>query len=148
MTCVALLASLSTCLTYLCQQHHEPNLTSEEISEYALASAYTLHEFAATTWLELLEQYVEKTSKEEMASELISLLEILSGNRTNFEYEGESKNMPHFRLRSFKDGWPQLHDMLQNAAGFRHVRSTSQHKMTKGSCSVNCLFLKSYSRII
>lgn len=139
---------MSACLTYLCQQHHEPSLSSEEISDYTLNGAYTLHEFAATTWLELLERYVEMTSKEDVAPEMISLLELLSGSRTNFEYEGESKSMPHFRLRSFKDGWPQLHDMLQNAAGFCHVRSTSQHKVTKGSCSVNCLFLKSCSCII
>lgn len=139
---------MSACLTYLCQQHHEPSLTSEEISDYALTGAYTLHEFAATTWLELLEQYIEMSSKEDVAPELISLLEMLCNSRTNFEYEGESKNMPHFRRRSFRDGWPQLYDMLQNAAGFRHDRSTSQHKITKGSCSVNCLFLKSYSRII
>ncbi|KAL4724605.1 hypothetical protein ACLX1H_008047 [Fusarium chlamydosporum] len=42
------------CLTYLCQDHHDPDLTEDEVDKMILLGAYRLHHFSSELWLVLI----------------------------------------------------------------------------------------------
>jgi hypothetical protein len=121
-----------SCIAYLCQQHHNPELLHEEITENVLAGTYILNEYATSYWLELVERCLHFNQKSKPSSDLIHLLETLLSERVNYEYEDKAEDMRTLRTEVLKSEWPDLHDMLSKAIHFRHVCSTSQHRRQTG----------------
>ena len=122
-----------SCIAYLCQHHHDPDLIREEIVRNVLAGTYIFQTFAATTWLGLVERSLGLYPNDEVPDDLICLLEELSSERTNFAYEGEPQDVKTSMIQKMKERWPELYDMLFKAAHFRHVSSTSQDRIGLGT---------------
>ena len=121
-----------SCLTYLCQQHHDSGFLGGKITESLLGGTYVIHEFAATNWLELVKRSLKRCSKDVPPLELIHLLERLSSDRTNDEYCGKTEDVVQSATEKLKDKWPELHNLMLNAAYFRHVCSTSEYRIQEG----------------
>lgn len=127
-----MLSLTMACIAYLCQQHHGPDLPTKDITENILAGAYTLHEFAATAWLELVECCVRLFPKNIPPSELICLLDVLFLQRLNYEYNGKPQGIRRPGWKALKERKPELYEMLLMAVEFRQDSSTSQYSRQKG----------------
>ena len=121
-----------SCVSYLCQQHHEPELSAEEIAENVLAGAYILHGFAAATWPELVELSTRFFPGGTLPPELIHLLETLLFDRTNRNYSDDAEDTMQLGIEALKDDWPELHDMVLKSVRFRDACLTSQDKIQEG----------------
>ncbi|KAL9096860.1 MAG: hypothetical protein Q9165_000824 [Trypethelium subeluteriae] len=74
----ATLSLTTSCIAYLCQPHHAPELREEEIGNNTTIGLYRLHDFAASTWFELLEKLARFRPPCTPPNELVSLLKTLS----------------------------------------------------------------------
>lgn len=78
--------SLAICCTkYLCQDHHNPWIEDSEVEESVFSGDYRLHYYATSTWLELVERYLDLAGSKAPPPELISALENLDGARSQWE---------------------------------------------------------------
>jgi hypothetical protein len=121
------------CVTYLCQDHHDPLLEPSQIDDNILSGAYALHDFASTTWFQLVENCVSSTKELGPPTELIHLLETLWENRENDQFQDEKDESHQPRLKSLQDDQPELHRFLCQVSKFRRLCSTSEHRMTQGT---------------
>ena len=121
-----------TCVAYLCQQHHDLELSSEKIVENVLAGTYVLHEFAAMNWLQLVKRSFCLVSRGTLPSDLIGLLETCLSDRSNYQYDGKSKNGMRVELAALKDARPELYDLLSRALQFSEDCSASQYARQEG----------------
>ncbi|GAB1319448.1 hypothetical protein MFIFM68171_09658 [Madurella fahalii] len=129
----ASILSLATCcITYFCQQHHDPELLLEEISDNALKRKYVFHEYAIINWIKLVERASQLTPDTTAASDLTRALGILLEDRGNPCYIGDfESSQPAFK--PLKGASPELHAMLDKVYQFRREYSASQHKRQAGS---------------
>ncbi|KAK1830451.1 hypothetical protein QBC39DRAFT_354018 [Podospora conica] len=122
------------CIVYLCQQHHDPELSEEAIRKNALEGKYVLHEFATSTWLDMVEKILAPGPRNVATpSELIRALQVLLEGRGNPDYIGDFEA----KIIALKAGSPALHQLLAKAMHFRQEYSVSQHKRQKGSTWIN-----------
>ncbi|KAK3378716.1 NACHT domain protein [Lasiosphaeria ovina] len=130
--------SLATCcIAYLCQEHHDPGLLEEEISENALGGKYVFHEYATTSWLELVERIISPAAPDAPIShDLIHPLGMLLEDRSNPKYSGEIESEKP-AIKALKAVSPDLHELLAKAIQFRQECSASQHKRQQGSSWIN-----------
>lgn len=127
------LSLILKCLAYLCQQHHNLELSRDAIFNGVSSGTYVLHDFAASSWLELLEQYVQLRPKDTLPIHLTSLLETLVSDRVNYRCEVESTGTGKLKLGKLEEQLPGLYATLSKAAYFRHICSSSQFRIKKGS---------------
>jgi hypothetical protein len=127
-----------SCITFLCQKHHDPQLLEDKICENVVNGAYVLHEYAATTWLDLVERCVRLDPTEAAAPDLVRLLKEISTNRSNLTYVAECGDEKKLTMRTFKRMQPQLFEMLSKAAQFRDLRLSSPRASAEGK-SQECL---------
>jgi hypothetical protein len=121
-----------SCITFLCQKHHDPQLLEDEIRENVVNGTYILHEYAATTWLDLVERFVHLDPTETASPELIRLLEELSTDRSNLMYVAERDESENWTTSAFKRMQPQVYEMLSKAVQFRDLCLTSPRASAKG----------------
>ena len=121
--------SACSCLSYLCQQHHDPELNEEEVEAYALAGGYVFHEYATTYWLELVERSIQLDDKEKTISDnIIKHLELLGEVRLNGNFEKMPKASTS-STASLASEWPSLHEMMGKAVQFRQDSLNSQYQL-------------------
>lgn len=149
----ATLSLAMCCITYLSQEHHDREIDDEEMAYNLLSGLYRFHEFATTMWLELIERVTRFYSLGSMPKELIAILETFLAERKNRHYKGTTAKSVERRFSSFKKDWPELHDILCKAAGFRHVSSKAEYNKNKGTLSTRrfeteSLHLTSYSNLM
>lgn len=130
----SILSLATCCLEYLRQQHHEPELPEQEIYEHALAGSYVLHDFAATTWLELVERSITFDRSGSKSTSLIAHLESLFDDRCNPDYVGEAKGVPA-SLKGLGESWSGLLRTLCETVRFRQDCATSQYRRENGKVS-------------
>lgn len=123
------------CIWYLCQSHHDGFITDDEIIDNIIAGDYRLHDYAVTTWLELVRLYVSLNGKNPLSSELIRVVECLKTERGSGEFAlstemADQSYLPD--LDKFKDGWPELHMFLSHMVQFRWRCSSFEYQMSKG----------------
>ncbi|KAI1079677.1 hypothetical protein F5B20DRAFT_160940 [Whalleya microplaca] len=134
----ASMLSLATCcLEYICQQHHEPDLPQEDIAENILAGRYIFHEYAATTWLELVERCIRLCPNGVPPTSLLRLLERLLEDRSNYNYTGEAKDTPPSKKEALEYTGSEAHGMLGRAAQFRQACLISQYRRQHESAWIN-----------
>jgi len=121
-----------SCITFLCQKHHDPQLLVDEIRENVVDGTYVLHEYAATTWLDLVEKCVRLDPTETAAPDLVRLLEEISTDRSNLTYVAERGELEKLTMRTFKRIQPQLYGMLSKAAQFRDLCLSSPRASAEG----------------
>lgn len=120
------------CVTYLCQDHHDSFLEPGQICDNILNGAYALHNFASTTWLQLVENYFSLTKELGPSPEMIHLLETLWEDRENDQFQSEENERRQPWLKSLQDDQPELHKFLCQVSEFRRLRSASEHRMAQG----------------
>ncbi|EGU76073.1 hypothetical protein FOXB_13411 [Fusarium oxysporum f. sp. conglutinans Fo5176] len=74
------------CMVYLCQDHHEPDLTEDEIDANILWGAYRLHYFSSGFWLDLINEYLTLSSSATLPNTLIDQLRVLFGTRQSEDH--------------------------------------------------------------
>lgn len=127
--------SLATCcIAYLCQEHHDPGLPEEKIVDNAFGGKYVLHEYATTSWLELLERVIRQDDAPgvTISPDLTHALETLLEDRINPDYTGEVE-MEQPPIKALNALSPDLDELMTKAIHFRREYSASQHKRQAGT---------------
>lgn len=120
------------CITYLCQSHHNPEISDDVLRNDLLLGAYRFDDFAASTWFELIEDFVRLTPAQTPSQELIDLLEVFVDRRTNEGYKNPSNNFTHLSF-AYSKLFPQnVYDMLCRVSQFRRASSGSDSNKHKG----------------
>jgi len=122
------------CIQYLCQRHHDTDLLDEEIHQNVLSGAYRLHEYSATMWLRLVEQYNRLLKSTTLSKDLINLLQVFIEKRSNGEFKDHGTPLPAQSLNQhlFGSDSPDVHEMLCHAAYFRQKCSDGEYSKRKG----------------
>ncbi len=133
----AALSLANRCIWYLCQSHHDPWVTDDEfeVADNIIFGDYRLHDYAVTTWLELVRIYVSLMGTKPLSSELIRALECLATDRANGEFPDCTELAGQFHqpdLEKFRSEWPELHIFLCHMVQFRWRCSNSEYQMSKG----------------
>ncbi|PQE07875.1 hypothetical protein CJF32_00003003 [Rutstroemia sp. NJR-2017a WRK4] len=110
-----------SCITFLCQKHHDPQLPTDIIRENVLNATYVLHEYAAINWLGLVEKCVSLDPAGTAAPDLIRLLNEVSTERKNVTYIAHNEEVEKLTMHAFKKFEPDLFEMLSKVAFFRDL---------------------------
>ncbi|KAH7359598.1 NACHT domain protein [Pyrenochaeta sp. MPI-SDFR-AT-0127] len=120
-----------TCITYLCQPHYDIDILDEDIEQNILSGVYRLHNFATTTWLDLLKKYISFDHSAGVPDELVSILETLTTERHNCQYNGSEEPSSPRSLEAFKKHCSKLHTALRKSVHFRLLWAKAAYQMTK-----------------
>ncbi|PMD44746.1 hypothetical protein L207DRAFT_552817 [Hyaloscypha variabilis F] len=116
----ATLSLATCCIQYLCQEHHDTDLSDDELRENLLAGAYRLHEYSATIWPELVERYIRFAKSASPPSDLIKLIQLLIEKRSSDEFSNDGSTLLELSAKqSFKWDYPEIHEILRKAVCFR-----------------------------
>lgn len=121
------------CVTYLCQIHHDLDVLEEDIVGHILSGAYRLDDFAASTWIELVERYIRLMGRNALSEELVDGLEVLRCERTNELYQDSTESGPLLHLEPLKAVSPALQDMLRQAICFREASMKGSFNKSQGT---------------
>jgi len=134
-TTEATLSLATSCIIYLCQRRYGLEILDDkdEVANQILSGGYRFHYFSTTLWLELVERYVRLTRSQVPPKELINLLELLVNERSSYEFDGSIENFSQpAHLQPFQPKWPDLHNILCNAAHFRQKCLQAEYHIGKG----------------
>ncbi|KAI1119111.1 hypothetical protein F5Y14DRAFT_396498 [Nemania sp. NC0429] len=133
------------CIEYLCQDHHDPSISTPECSHNLATGQYILHVFASHAWFDLVCQYFRLTEEKDPPKTLVNSITKLfktrkvpgfstsleDDTRRENENEGgdgnfEDKNMPQEKVefRPLKPGSPMLYQPRLRVFKFRKSSST------------------------
>ncbi|KAL9074285.1 MAG: hypothetical protein Q9157_004450 [Trypethelium eluteriae] len=129
----ATLSLATTCIAYLCQPHHGPELWDEEIEHNTIAGVYRLHDFAASTWFELVEKLAHLRPSYSPPNEFVSLLDLLSACRINEGYDSAASSVALSSSFCLDHDPPAVYEMLCRMSQFRKARSGSDFNLRKGN---------------
>lgn len=118
----------TSCVWYLCQDHHRPDLTTDEIKENLVTRKYVLHSFAATAWLTLVEQALQVSSQGRSLPQLVNVLKFLASERENVEFIGDPEQEGEGETECSISTEPDIRTLLSRAKRFRQVYLSSQYK--------------------
>ncbi|RBQ76481.1 hypothetical protein FVER14953_03349 [Fusarium verticillioides] len=119
------------CLVYMCQNHHDPELSEDEIDANILWGAYRLHQFSSSFWLDLIHEYLRLSGSETIPDALIDQLRILLETRSSDTYtqSDQSKGSLHPAILGLEDQEPALVEMLKGCAEFQTSLSKSDFQI-------------------
>lgn len=127
------------CIDYLCQNHHDPLLSDQEVSANVLSGQYSFDAFASQMWFELSCQYLSsvRVSNSDVSTTFVesshTLWKLRKGENPNEVVDGVSDQGDHsdifhvshnetdsyWVLTGIKEKYPVLHDMLRSVSHFR-----------------------------
>jgi hypothetical protein len=115
------------CVVYLCQDHHDPDLTEDEIDANVLWGAYRLHYFSSNFWLALINQYLTLSSATTLPNTLIDQLRILLETRSLEDHikTDQGVNCLHPAILSLESEEPALVEMMKSCTDFQTSSSKS-----------------------
>ncbi|KAK2017314.1 hypothetical protein LZ32DRAFT_576756 [Colletotrichum eremochloae] len=130
----ATLSLTRCCITYLCQGHHDPELSEEEIDKNLLSGAYRLHDFASGFWFELLKEFLIMNRKNTLPADLVDKLESLHRERSasGFQGRGEKGHDMEIAFDSLGPQLSHLQQMLKDVSGFQKTVSNAEYHLGKG----------------
>ncbi|KAI0383445.1 hypothetical protein F5Y04DRAFT_269771 [Hypomontagnella monticulosa] len=118
------------CITYLCQHHHDPRLSSEELSRKVTTGQYSFHAFAMRMWFELICQYIQLIRPADPSAEFIKSMRMLRKfrkvqgphNTMRDESDAENENWTdnESTLEALKRKQPLLYQVLRDVSRFRN----------------------------
>ncbi|KAN0108843.1 hypothetical protein V8E51_008585 [Hyaloscypha variabilis] len=116
----ATLSLATCCIQYLCQEHHDRDLSDDELRDNILAGVYRLHEYSVTMWPELVQRYIQFAKSASPPSKLIELFQFLIEKRSSDEFSNDESTLPEISAKhSFNWDYPEIHEILRNALYFR-----------------------------
>jgi hypothetical protein len=121
-----------TCITYLCQSHHDPDVSGERLSENVLAGLYAFHDYSYDTWFELVQRYTISKKFQDLDTNLINLLHLLSRERNNENFTHNATISSPPKLECFKSISPDIYEFLCDFAEFRHRVSGGDYSKREG----------------
>ncbi len=65
------------CIDYLCQRHHDLDLTREELSEKVMTGQYSFHAFSTRMWFDLACQHLRLIDGANLTGSLANAIEML-----------------------------------------------------------------------
>ncbi|RBR14508.1 hypothetical protein FVER53590_03349 [Fusarium verticillioides] len=121
------------CLVYMCQDHHDPDLTEDEIEANILWGAYRLHHFSSSFWIDLIHEYLRLSGSETIPDALIDQLRILHETRSSdvYTHSDQSKGSLHPAIIGLEDQEPSLVEMLKGYAEFQTSLSKADFQINK-----------------
>ncbi|KAF5584313.1 Nacht domain-containing protein [Fusarium pseudoanthophilum] len=120
------------CLVYMCQDHHDPDLTEDEIDANIMWGAYRLHNFSSSFWIDLIHKYLTLSGSETIPDTLIHQLGVLLETRSSDHYiqSNERKSSVHPAIGRLESQEPAVVEMLKGCAEF-------QTSLTKSDFRIN-----------
>ncbi|KAH6964634.1 hypothetical protein DER45DRAFT_610955 [Fusarium avenaceum] len=119
------------CMVYMCQDHHDPDLTEDEIDANILWGAYRLHHFSSNFWLDLIHQYLTLSGSKTMPDILIDQLRTLLETRSSdhFTETDHNESSLHQAILDLKPQEPSLVEMLKACTEFQKSLSKSDFRL-------------------
>lgn len=130
----ALLSLTTSVVTYLGHAHHDPELDDSEVQKHIIGGAYSLHNFASSYWLQLVNRCLYERLSSQYSGELLEQLETLCSTRLSPEYETKSDNneAPGLTLGNLEQDRPELRQTLVNVQHFYKQASVSFFSLDDG----------------
>ncbi len=125
----------TSCLEYLCQDHHDFSLSTDEIKEGILHGVYRLHAYAESMWFPLMQQCLSLNGFNAIPSELLEHLETFADHRFagGSHEEGEASQNPiNLDFEEVKSRSPIVYELLLRAAEFNRRCESSAFQITDG----------------
>ncbi|TVY66692.1 Vegetative incompatibility protein HET-E-1 [Fusarium oxysporum f. sp. cubense] len=119
------------CVVYMCQGHHDPDLTEDEIDANIIWGAYRLHHFSSSFWLDLIHEYLTLSGSKTIPDTLIDQLRILLETRSSDHYTEteQSESSLHPAILGLKHQEPALVEMLKGCTEFQTSSSKSDFQL-------------------
>ncbi|KAG4260120.1 hypothetical protein FPRO04_12431 [Fusarium proliferatum] len=119
------------CLVYMCQDHHNPDLTEDELDANIIWGAYRLHHFASRFWLDLIHGYINLSGSETIPDTLTDQLRTLLETRSSDAYTQRDrfKGSLHPAIRGLEFQVPDLVEMLKGYADFQTSSTKSDFRI-------------------
>lgn len=142
------------CIDYLCQTHHDPLLSDQEVSEKVLTGQYSFDAFASHMWFELSHQYLRSVKTLDGSPALLRSMRVLwecrklpglqkvidvtsnEGHQSNIEYQSEAEVVDEWMPDGMKQQHPLLHHLLHRVYHFRRSSFTYTGEADKGISQV------------
>ena len=142
----ATLSLLMCCVTYLCQQHHSPDILDEGLNQNILCGAYGFHDFAANMWFTLVEKFNHSAPPSSLPRKLITILETLMNDRENTSWDCPKSRSSQLAFASIESTCPEVYKLLCRTAQFLQTISNSDFNRQKGIKIINnfLIFIKSF----
>ncbi|KAI5867325.1 NACHT domain protein [Durotheca rogersii] len=128
------------CITYLCQAHHDPALTDDQVYQNIRTGAYVLDWFATRMWPQLTRKYLRDTLTQQEAprSELISHLERLHYKRLQnetLEDKDDDDDIDSLLpgLGDIKQTHPEIYGLVGQTIRFHRLCKASEARMSRGA---------------
>ncbi|KAF5541970.1 Nacht domain-containing protein [Fusarium mexicanum] len=116
------------CLVYMCQDHHDPDLTEDEMDANILWGAYRLHHFSSNFWLDLINEYLTLSGSETIPDILTDQLRMLLERRSSDHYK-QSDQSESFLHPAILYEEPALVDMLKACTDFQTSSSKADFRI-------------------
>lgn len=119
------------CVVYMCQDHHDPDLTEDEIDANIIWGAYRLHHFSSSFWLDLIHEYLTLSDSNTIPDSLIDQLRILLETRSSDHYNeiDQNESSLHPAILDLKSQEPALVEMLKACTEFQTSLSKSDFRL-------------------
>ena len=127
-----------SCLAYLCQNHHNPELSKDDVESETLRGSYRLHGYAETMWLSLVEKCLALSGSNPVPPDLLAALKHLIETRSSVSSDGcpePSTRSIHWSTRKLNDGHPEVYGFLLRAAEFRRQYSSTDFQFSLSNLS-------------
>lgn len=126
------------CLQYLCQDHHSPDISDEDVKKGIEMGNYKLHYYVTNIWLILIIQYLRLNPSKNISEELVEALTEFHDERGKQEYHehiGLKEQWYPPELQRFQSYNPDLFSFLRSFAQFQQKCSTSLYNLQEGKIS-------------
>jgi hypothetical protein len=144
-------SSLAACaVTYLCREHHDPELNNEDVQHYVLSGAYTLHNFAANFLHLLITQCLNQKDRGGMSEEMLRCLSRLCDTRRSLDFQAEEQE-DNFATREttamkhLRSEWPDVVDLILDLKSFHDQSSRALYSLTSGMYTTSPPFARGYA---
>ncbi|RYP21518.1 hypothetical protein DL765_002154 [Monosporascus sp. GIB2] len=127
----------TTCITYLCQPHHDQDCSDEELQENVLGGFYAFHDYSSHTWFDLVAGCISSEEEKKLIPQLTSPLQFLLERRANNKFSRSKQVPPLPRLECFREACPDVYGMLCNVANFRRLCEGAEHSKSKDTSWIN-----------
>ncbi|RGP72615.1 nacht domain [Fusarium longipes] len=121
------------CVVYLCQEHHDPDVTKEEIDANIRWGAYRLHYFSSTFWLELINRYLRLSSSATLPNTLTDQLRELLETRSSEDHmqTDQDQDQLHPVINGLLSEDPALVEMLKSHTAFQKSSFKSEFHLDR-----------------
>ncbi|KAM7189880.1 hypothetical protein V8F33_009789 [Rhypophila sp. PSN 637] len=127
-----LLQLTASCLNYLCQDHHSPDLSRDKIEKATMSGLYQLHPYADVMWYEL----VDKSLALHDCKGVLGMLEKFATERLREDLEEMDDSLPPLEkpeIKQLEEHQPRVYQLLMRTSEFRRRCESSDFETGNSS---------------